>query len=200
MPVGREQFEAADMHTGQDRDGYALVDRPHILWREVQAEIECSVGKGKLRLKAIELVWYVLDVGKSFGVQKLTCYVLRSDANTRRLVDADRGYFGRLLRCQGARAREQSGSAGQGERSQKASSCRLHGHRTLPAAGVSNLQFALELLDEPPVRVVGYGRRRAAGDACGADQDERSQKATPGLVSSHWDPASFQLRRARLAG
>ena len=59
---------------------------------------EFGGGMREPDLKAIELACYVLDVGETFGVQKLTRYVLRSDANTRRLVDPDGSNFRRPRR------------------------------------------------------------------------------------------------------
>ena len=101
----REQLEAAGMHTRQDRDRHAGIDRDDERRREVQTEVDLAAPRSS-RAGSPDRHRHVADIGEAFRAQQLLGHVLRREADAGYLVEADRGRLRRPFvgeRCPGAK-------------------------------------------------------------------------------------------------
>jgi hypothetical protein len=127
----REQLVAAGVHTGENGDWRARIDRTDVIERQARTEIELAPPEifGQRRNRRV----YVADVNKSLGAQQRLADILRGKANDRDLCQPDAGGLGLPIRRAGAlkRSSEKSGGAGERKRRQKATA-RLQLGRCLP--------------------------------------------------------------------
>jgi hypothetical protein len=77
----RPQFEAANMHAGNERDSGAAVDRGDPIRSEVYTEID--LGARKRLGSASWVLRHIADLGKALGPQQLLGDMLRGNADAR---------------------------------------------------------------------------------------------------------------------
>ena len=95
-----EQFEAADHHTGQERDRLAGIDGPDVVRRIIRSEIDFAVRDW---LSCASRPVHIADIGETLRAQPLLSDVLWGNADARILLEADGGRFDRPLRSQRSR-------------------------------------------------------------------------------------------------